>query len=76
MAKILPFQPSSSAFDAETTARVVAAYDKAIIGLHDKGQPEVVREVMARRIIALAAAGERDVEKLCSAALNGFGITR
>ena len=41
--------------------------------LHDADQLEVVREVLARRIIAAARFGERDPVRLREAALLGFG---
>ena len=36
------------------------AYDKVSKSLHDAGQPDIVKEVIARRIISLAKKGERD----------------
>jgi hypothetical protein len=52
-------------FDPETIATLTAAYDKAIEGL-----PASVRETIARRIIELASAGERDQDRLCHGALD------
>ncbi len=49
------------------------AYEKARKSLHDKGQPAVVQEVIAARIIAAAESGERDPDKLCRAALSALG---
>ena len=51
---------------------LAGAYERAIFGLRACGQPEVMREVVARRIIALAAKGERDPERLYAAALAGL----
>jgi len=48
------------------------AFDAACKALHDTGQPTVVHEVMARRIIAAARKGERDVGRLRSAALEAL----
>jgi hypothetical protein len=48
------------AFDAETTRLLGQAYDLACRGLHDKGQPDIIREMIAERIISLAAKGQRD----------------
>jgi hypothetical protein len=50
-----------------------AAFDKARKTLHDNGQPEIVYEVIARRIIALAQQGERNPDKLCEGALMALG---
>jgi hypothetical protein len=76
MARILPFILPDANFDPETTAILGAAYDKAIAGLHDRGQPEVVREIIAKRIVALASKGERNPDRLCEAALAGLGPPR
>jgi hypothetical protein len=72
MAQILQFIRPEKVFDSETTAVLAAAYERAISGLRACGQPEVMREVVARRIIALAAKGERDPERLYAAALAGL----
>ena len=48
----------------------------ALVALHDMGQPEVVREVLARRIIKAAKKGERDAAKLCAVALSAFNDDR
>jgi hypothetical protein len=58
------------AFDAETTAVLIAAYEKAIVEIEHKSLPNIMREVAARRIIALAAKGERDPDHLCASALG------
>jgi hypothetical protein len=59
-----------AAIDPETIALLCAAYDKACKSLHDTGQPTLVNEIIAQRIIALAKQGERDPDKLCGGALN------
>jgi hypothetical protein len=48
------------------------AYGMAIASLHDVGQPEVVREVLAKRIIEAAQQGQYDPAALCAAALAAF----
>ena len=50
------------------------AFERACRSLHDKGQPEIVRELLAERIIQLAKEGERDPSELCEKALKAFGI--
>ncbi|MGN6570596.1 MAG: hypothetical protein ACTHLO_04180 [Pseudolabrys sp.] len=60
-------------FDPETIAILASAYEKARKSLHDKGQPRVVQEIIAGRIIATAKTGERDPDKLCEAALSALG---
>ena len=40
------------------------AYDMARKELHDRGQPIIVQEVLAGRIIALVKSGQRDPAKM------------
>ena len=71
------FVRPESSFDPELVATLIAAYDKAVASLHDNAQPQVVREIMARRIIEAAKKGERDPDRLRNAALIAFqGIGR
>jgi hypothetical protein len=49
------------------------AFDAACKDLHDTGQPSIVYEVVATRIIEAAKSGERDPEKLRDWALTAFG---
>lgn len=75
MADISPFLKGQP-FDADTTRIMGEAYDKATRGLHDRGQPALVQEVIAKRIIDIAATGERDPEQLAKRALEALGIAR
>jgi hypothetical protein len=68
VASIIPFVPRG-VFDDAATKVMGAAFEAACEALHDTGQPPVVHEVMARRIIAAARKGERDVVRLRDAAL-------
>ncbi len=61
-----------AAFDPETVEVLCAAYEKARASLHDRGQPQIVREIIAQRIIAAAKRGERDPDALCAAGLAGL----
>jgi hypothetical protein len=45
------------------------AFDAACKELQDTGQPELVLDIIAERIIAAASAGERDPVRLREAAL-------
>lgn len=63
----------AAAFDPEAVAVLCAAFDKARKSLHDTGQPALVQEVIARRIIESAKRGERDPDKLCEEALAALG---
>lgn len=71
-AKVLQF--SDRAFDAETTALICQAFDKVCRALHDRGQPDAVKEVIAKRVIEIAGRGERDPDKMCEAALTSLGL--
>jgi len=68
MAQIPPFTNS----DPEMAATLGAAYDEAVARLLN--QPDIVRETIAKRIVALAAKGERDVHALCDKALIAEGF--
>jgi hypothetical protein len=46
-----------------------AAFEKACQTLRDGGQPDIAKEVIAKRIIALAQEGERDPDRLCERTL-------
>ena len=59
-----------SFFDPEAIAAMSEALEAALEKLGDIGQPEVVREIIAGRIIAAAKLGERDPARLLEAALR------
>ena len=69
MGQVLPFVRREAAFDLEATAILIAAYQTAIQRVGDRRHPAALREIAARRIIALATKGERNPERLCAAAL-------
>jgi hypothetical protein len=73
MADILPFLKGQS-FDPETTRIMGEAFDTARRGLHDRGQPAVVQEIIAKRIIVIAATGVRNPNQLAEQALKELGI--
>jgi hypothetical protein len=56
-------------FDPEALKTMVEAFDAAYEALDDAGQPKIVLEVIAERIIAAARLGERDPVCLVKAAL-------
>jgi hypothetical protein len=56
------------AFGPEVIAELTAVLDSAFEELQDTGEPDVVRERIAIRIIAAARAGERDPVRLLEAA--------
>ncbi len=59
-------------FDDATVRSIGMAFDLACQELDDAGQPDVVHEVMVKRIIAAARRGERNVTRLRDAALTGL----
>jgi hypothetical protein len=50
------------------------AFDRACQSLHDNGQPDLVRQIIAKRIIEVARKGERDPDELCARALQALGF--
>jgi hypothetical protein len=64
MATVLQFIRNKSDFDDEATRLIGDAFDTACKGLRDTGQPIVVQEVIAKRIIKAAMKGERDPARL------------
>ena len=62
-----------AAFGPDDIKVLTDAYDRARRSLHDKGQPAIVQEIIAKRIIALAKDGERDPDRLCAGALTALG---
>ena len=67
-----PFYDAS--FDPETTHIMGRAFERACKDLHDVGQPAMVKDIIAKRIIAIAKTGERDPNQLCERALKALGV--
>jgi hypothetical protein len=65
----------TAAFDPEATEAMMEAYDRACRSMHDWGQPVIIREIIAKRIIQLAARGEQDPDQLCEQALRSLGFS-
>jgi hypothetical protein len=65
MGSILPFiRKAGIVFDDRVTLVIGEAFDSACKELHDSGQPAIVYEVIARRIMDAAKQGERDIRRL------------
>ena len=62
-----------ASFEPKTVHILCAAYDQVLRELHDRGQPEIVNEIIAQRILLLAEQGERDQDRLCAGALSFMG---
>lgn len=74
MASILSFV-AKGVFDDATLHVMGRAFDDACKELDDDGQPLVVQEVMAQRIIAAAHRGERNITRLRDIALAALPHT-
>jgi hypothetical protein len=75
VASILRFiRKADGVFDDQVTEVMGRAFDSACKELHDAGQPEIVYEVIAKRIIDAAKNGERDLVRLRNAGLTGLGL--
>jgi len=81
MASMLPLlyaaenlEIADRSFDAETTAIICQAFGKACKETHDNDQSDSVKEIIAKRLIVIAARGERDPEKMSEAALISLGL--
>ena len=72
-AAVIPFFQDAS-FDPETTLIMGHAFECACKALQDLGQPDIVKEVIAKRIIEIAQTGERDADQLCLQALTALGF--
>ena len=56
-------------FDHKTVEVICEAYIKARKSLRDTNNPDLVNEIIARRILSLAKRGERDPDQLRAKAL-------
>ena len=75
MASILLFiRKAGTVFDDQATQIIGEAFDSACKELHDTGQPSIVYEIIAKRIIDAAKAGERDLVRLRNAGLMALGF--
>ena len=72
---INPFT-EQGAFAPEATAAMGEAFDAACEELRDVGQLQMVRKLLAQRIISAARKGELDPVHLRAAALNGLPLTK
>jgi len=75
VASILRFiRKAGTVFDDRITKIMGEAFDSACKELNDAGQPAIVYEVIAKRIIDGAKNGERDPVRLRNAALAALGF--
>ncbi len=64
----------TSAFDPEATHTLCLAFDKACSTVAERHRSEFVKELIARRVIALAERGDRDPDKLAEATTSSLGL--
>jgi hypothetical protein len=50
------------------------AFDKACQELYDSGRDSALKEIIARRLVAMAGRGERNPDRMCEAALVSLGL--
>ena len=72
MSSIVPVFRDSG-FNPEATQALGKAYDIACLSLHPNGQPPVVQEILAKKIIEVAQRGELDPDRLAAIALANLG---
>jgi hypothetical protein len=74
VASILPFnRKAGTVFDDRITEIMGEAFDSACQELRDSGQPPIVYEVIAKRIIDATRTGERDPMRLRNVGLAALG---
>jgi hypothetical protein len=74
----MPVNPSleRGVFEPDATAAMGEAFEAACNHLHDAGKAQVVRELIAERIIAAASRGELDPVRLRAVALSWIIVTQ
>ncbi len=74
----MPTDPSTErcVFEPEATAAMGEAFEAACKELRNAGQNQMVRNVVARRIIAAAGTGDIDPVRLRMAALSGSSVAK
>jgi hypothetical protein len=75
LASILPFiRKAGTVFDDRATEIMGEAFDEACKAIPDTGQPAIVYEGIAKRIIDAARNGERDLVRLRNAGLMALRL--
>ncbi|MEA2960442.1 MAG: hypothetical protein QOI46_540 [Alphaproteobacteria bacterium] len=70
----MPIRPhlDGQKFDPETIRVMGLAFEMALVALRLADRGDLANEVLARKIMDLAKAGERDPERLCEGVLHEF----
>ena len=66
------FHLNGQRFDSETIRVMGLAFEMALVALRLADRGDLANEVLARRIMDLAKAGERDPERLCEGMSHEF----
>jgi hypothetical protein len=74
----MPIRPylAGEKFDPETIRVMGVAFEMALVALRLADRGDLANEILARKIIDLARAGERNSERLCDGVLKGFALRR
>ena len=62
------------AFNPEATHSLCVAFDKVCSTIAERDRSEFVKELIARRVIALAERGEHDPHRLAEAVTSSLGL--
>jgi hypothetical protein len=73
----MPFRHllETGVFSPDEVTAMAQAYDTVRKKLHDRGQPALVNEIIARRIIELAKLRALNAQELADRALASFGLS-
>ena len=69
-----PFFQEDVYFEPDVIEAMGAALEKACQSLNGSAQSHLLREMVAKGIIAAARDGERDPDQLCEEALKALGF--
>ncbi|MEA2980160.1 MAG: hypothetical protein QOF91_507 [Alphaproteobacteria bacterium] len=73
----MPFRHllETGVFSPDEVTAMAQAYDTVRKKLHDRGQPALVNEIIAKRIIELAKLKALNAQELADRALASFGLS-
>jgi hypothetical protein len=73
----MPFRHllETGVFSPDEVTAMAQAYDTVRKKLHDRGQPSIVNEIIAKRIIELARLKALNAQELANRALASFGLS-
>jgi hypothetical protein len=65
---------ANTSFDPPTPTKICETFDMATKAMHDCGQPELIQEILAKKIIGPAGQGETEPDALSKRALTCIGL--